>query len=306
MSTSRQAPPGQTDPDGPAATHEPPPSARLGAFGLVHPFPSTLVAVSTGALGLIAGGTIAQAAVLALAMGGFQASIGTINDLRDRDDDARTQPWKPIPSGRVSPRTARSIAVVGAVVGALGSLALGPGALLVGLFGYGLGLAYDLRLKRTAWGWLCFAIALPLVPVYAWLGVGEGLPPQAATLFLLGALAGTELAIANGLVDAPGDGRLGGLGIAVRLGATKARAAMAVASLGVLGVAWVSIGTGAAAASPASLGTGVTALVIGSLVVVAGVAMSLRHAAAWSWRGWQAQGMGVAILALAWLVVVTQ
>ncbi len=104
-----------------------PPSARLGAVGLIHPFPTALVAISTGILGLIAGGTVVQAATLTLAMAGFQASIGALNDLHDRVDDAVGQPWKPIPSGRVGPGAARSVVVAGAVVGSAGSLVLGAG-----------------------------------------------------------------------------------------------------------------------------------------------------------------------------------
>ena len=88
-----------------------PPSARLGALGLVHPFPSVLVAVSTGVIGLMAGGSLTQAAILVVAMAAFQASIGVVNDLRDASDDAIGQPWKPIPSGRVTMPVARRVAV---------------------------------------------------------------------------------------------------------------------------------------------------------------------------------------------------
>ena len=234
-------------------------------------------------------------------MAAFQASIGALNDLHDRDDDAIMQPWKPIPSRRVSLRTARWIVAAGALVGILGSMALGLATLIVGLAGYGLGVVYDLGLKRTSWGWLCFAIALPLVPVYASLGVGAGLPPQVATLALLGGLAGTELAVAHGLVDAPSDRALGARGIAIRLGATRARAVMAVAAFGALGVAWISFGVAGAAASFGSPRWGMPALALGSLVLIAGVALSARDDSAWAWRGWQTQAAGVALLALAWL-----
>lgn len=278
-----------------------PPSARLGAVGLVHPFPSALVALSAGALGLIAGGSIVEATLLTLSMAGFQASIGALNDVHDRDGDALGQPWKPIPSGRVGLRAAYAAAAVGAAVGVIGSLALGPATLLVGLLGFALGVAYDLRLKGTAWGWLCLALALPLVPVYAWLGVGAGLPPALGTLCLLGGLAGLELAVANGLVDAPGDGRLGGRGIAIRLGPQRARVVMAAAAVGVVGLAWLTLlGLGGAEGwlAPDAL---LIALLVGSVILVGGLAMSLRRDAVWSWRGWQVQALGVAVVALVWL-----
>jgi len=235
-------------------------------------------------------------------MAGFQVSIGAINDVSDRDHDAVAQPWKAIPSGRVSLRTARSVAVGGASVGILASLLLGPATLAVGLMGLAIGVAYDLGLKRTAWGWLCFAVALPLVPVFAWLGAGAGLPPQVATLFLLGGLAGTELAIANGLVDAPGDGQLGARGIAIRLGPGPARATMAAAGIGVLAVAWLSLsGPGGAVGSSQGSGAIVLGLLSGSVLLAAGVVMSLRQDATWAWRGWQVQAVGIAAVALVWL-----
>jgi 4-hydroxybenzoate polyprenyltransferase len=293
-STSRPA----DQPHGPHGAD--PFSARLGAVGLVHPFPSALVAISTGAIGVIAGGSPAEAITLTLAMAGFQASIGAVNDLRDRDDDAIGQPWKAIPSGRVSQSQARLVAVAGLLVGVAGSVALGPATVLVGLLGYGLGVAYDLWLKRTGWGWLCFAIALPLVPVYAWLGVGAGLPPSVPRLFALGGLAGLELAIANGLVDAPADLGLGGRGVAVRLGPTRARTVMVVAALGTLAIAWLTL-LGGDPGSLGQVGPGLAAMALGSLLLVGGVAMSLRRSAAWTRRGWQAQALGVAIVAIAWV-----
>ncbi len=236
-------------------------------------------------------------------MAGFQASIGALNDLRDRIDDAVGQPWKPIPSGRVGPGAARSVVVAGAVVGSAGSLVLGPATLLAGLAGYGLGVAYDLGLKRTPWGWACFALALPLVPVYAWLGVGAGLPPNLGTLILLGGLAGTELAVANGLVDVATDAGTGTGGVAVWLGRRRARFVMVATALGTLAAAWLSTLLGAGlVGSDAPTVPDLLVPVIGSVALLAGVAMSLRSEAIWSWRGWHVQALGVAILALTWIV----
>ena len=273
---------------------------------MIHPFPTVLVACSAGGLGLVAGGTMAQVAMLTLAMAGFQASIGAINDLVDRDRDAIAQPWKPIPSRHISLSSARWAAAAGAALGIVGSLVLGAPTLAVGLLGFGLGLAYDLGLKRTAWGWLCLALALPLVPVFAWLGVGAGWPPQTATLFLLGALAGSELAIANGLVDASGDHRTGGRGIAVRLGPERARAAMVAAATGVLVVAGASFVAlrGMTPATPGSSMLTALGLLAGGALIVAGVVMALRHDERWAWRGWQTQAGGIAVVAVVWLMAI--
>lgn len=238
-------------------------------------------------------------------MAGFQVSIGAMNDIADRDRDAVVQPWKAIPSGRVSLRMARVTAVVGALIGILGSLALGRDTLAIGLLGYGSGLAYDLRLKRTAWGWICFAVALPLVPVYAWLGVEVGLPPQVVTLFVLGGLAGLELAIANGLVDAPGDQQQGARGIAILLGPRIARAVMAATGAAVFLLAWLSLVGVVGTASETASVTVTFGLTLGGVLLAAGVLMSARDDAAWVWRGWQAQACGIAVVALVWLAAIS-
>ena len=72
-----------------------------GLLALVHPFPSALNATLVFALVLVAGGAMAAALVLGLAMLGLQFSIGAANDWFDVELDALTKPAKPIPAGRV-------------------------------------------------------------------------------------------------------------------------------------------------------------------------------------------------------------
>mgnify|MGYP003694714329 CR=1 FL=1 len=109
----------------------------------------------------------------------------------------------------LAPRGRSSIA--GAVVGSAGSLTPGAGHPCSSAWpAYGLGGRYDLGLQRTAWGWACFALALPLVPDLCLARCRRrGLPPDVGTLILLGGLAGTELAVANGLVDVTTDSDVG-------------------------------------------------------------------------------------------------
>src|SRR3970040_655329 len=160
----------------------------------------------------------ARRVALALALAGFQASIGALNDIHDRSDDEVAKPWKPLPAGRVTFAAARATALGGGLLGFLLSGAAGPAALAIGLIGYGLGVAYDLGLKRTGWGWLAFALALPLVPVYAWVGAAVRLPPDTLVVAVMGPLAGLALACANGLVDLERDAVAGGRRGAVRPG----------------------------------------------------------------------------------------
>jgi len=267
-------------------------SARLGPLAVLHPFPTLLVAAATGAIAAIAGADLARSVALALAMAGFQASIGALNDIHDRSDDEVAKPWKPLPAGRVTFAAARATALGGGLLGFLLSAAAGPAALAIGLIGYGLGVAYDLGLKRTGWGWLAFALALPLVPVYAWVGAAARLPPDTLVVAVMGPLAGLALACANGLVDLERDAVAGGRGVAVRLGRWRATAAIVAADIALVAVAWAT-----------SIGErGVTpALVAATVTLAVGAAWSARMAVRWRWLGWQAQAAGVAILAVGWL-----
>jgi 4-hydroxybenzoate polyprenyltransferase len=236
---------------------------------------------------------VAHAALLAVAMAAFQASIGAANDLADRDLDAAAKPWKPLPAGRVSAGAARRVAVASYAIGLGLSAVAGPAALVVGIAGHGLGLAYDLRLKRAGWGWPALALALPLVPVYAWVGVGAGLPPRLGPLVVLGVLAGLQLGLANELVDLDSDAAAHGRGLAVRLGRRPAALTMIGAAVGLACVAALTV-------PGASAGT-VAALAVASAASVTGAASSSRSAARWRWLGWQTQAVGVVLLALAWL-----
>ena len=129
---------------------------------------------------------------------------------------------KPIPAGLVSPRAALAVAVAGLVVGVVLSAPSGAATVAVAVGGVGLGYVYDLRLSRTPWSWLPLALALPLLPLHAWLGASGSVPPGLVTLIPTAVLAGAALAIANGLVDIERDGRAGRRTIAVRLGQRRA------------------------------------------------------------------------------------
>ncbi|HVQ21698.1 MAG TPA: hypothetical protein VMT36_00365, partial [Candidatus Saccharimonadia bacterium] len=113
---------------------------------------------------------------------------------------------------------------------------------------------------------------------------------------------GTELAVANGLVDVATDAGVGTGGVAVRLGLRRARLVMVATAFGLLAVAWLPtlLGAGIAGSSPTL--SDLVAPIVGSAALLAGVAMSLRSEAAWSWRGWHVQAVGVAMLALTWIL----
>ena len=166
-----------------------------------------------GAVAILAGADAVTALRLGVAMTALQASIGALNDVVDAPRDRGLKPGKPIPAGLVSPGSAWAVVVVAAALGV--GLSIPSGAATVGLavvvlaIGYG----YDLVFKGTAWSWLPFAIGIPLLPVFGWLGTTGGLPDSFAILLPVAVIAGAALAIANARADAERDTAAGvGLG----------------------------------------------------------------------------------------------
>jgi 4-hydroxybenzoate polyprenyltransferase len=235
----------------------------------------------------------------------LQASIGALNDHADAPLDAAGKPSKPIPAGLASRRAALVLALGGLIMGILLSAPSGAATVAVAVGGVGLGYLYDLRLSRTPWSWLPLALALPLLPLHAWLGATGNVPPGLLTLIPTAVLAGAALAIANGLVDIERDGRADRATIAVRLGRRKAWIVQTALLVIVGGLAifvapavppdGLGIELGALRALRlAGVGIGLFGLGAGALALAARRA-SVRE------RGWELEAVGVASAGLGWL-----
>jgi 4-hydroxybenzoate polyprenyltransferase len=225
----------------------------------------------------------------------LQTSIGSVNDLCDLERDRLGHPEKPLPSGRVGRRAATGYAIVASGSGLVLSAALGPLAAGIAAAGLAAGLAYDARLSRTAWSWLPYAVGLPLVPAFGWAAARQQLPAGFPALIALGSLAGAGLAIANGLADLDADAAAGGGGLALQLGR---RASWRL--LVVLQAALVLLAIGVMIAGRPGL-TSILPLALAIPVIALGVVASRATTAAVRERGWEAQAVGVALLAVAWL-----
>lgn len=198
-------------------------SRLTGLARLVHPFPSILDGIVTAAFAIVAGGTPSVAAGLGLAMVGLQAGIGATNDFIDAPRDAGHKPGKPIPAGLVSRAEARNVALVAFGVGiGLAGLSGGPTGVFLAIVVVAIGLTYDLRLKGTVWSWLPFAVGIPVLPVFGWLGAAGRLPIAFLILVPAAVAAGAALAIANAFVDVERDRAAGSGSIALALGPTNA------------------------------------------------------------------------------------
>jgi 4-hydroxybenzoate polyprenyltransferase len=255
---------------------------------------------------------------LALAMFLIQASIGAVNDIVDESLDRGQKIGKPLPAGLISGRLARAWAAFTGALGLALAASSGQATFAVAAVGLGLGYLYDLRLSRTVLSWLPLTLALPLLPIYAWLGATGAIPPGLLTLVPAALLAGFALTVGNGLVDIERDALAGRPTIAVRIGRGRAWPAHATAFLVAIAIATL-LAPGASAgvspdASPGALPGGSTAsgiellrvarwagIPIGAVAVVIGVGLLVAQRASVRERGWELEVIGTATLGLGWL-----
>jgi 4-hydroxybenzoate polyprenyltransferase len=185
---------------------------------------------------LVASGGAVDPRRLALFLGSVlltQMGISAWNDYWDRDLDAETKPWRPVPAGLVSPRAARLTGELLFAAGLLLSAPLGQLALGLCALGTGAGFAYSSWFKRTAWSWLPFWIGFPTLALWACATV-ERWEPRLLAVYLLGLPLVLAIHLADTLPDLAGDAGQGVRGLAHRLGPVATRAAigrLAVASL---------------------------------------------------------------------------
>jgi 4-hydroxybenzoate polyprenyltransferase len=284
-----------------SSTSDPAPTVAtrsLGWIRLAHPFPSVLDGLVSGAIAAIAGASLDLTVRIGLAMTLLQLGIGTVNDIVDAPRDAGRKAGKPIPAGLVSPQAAWILAIAVFVVGTTLSAGVSAVTGLLALVVIAIGLAYDLRLKGTAWSWLPFAVGIPILAVFGWVGATGTLDPIFAILVPSAAVAGGALAVGNAVVDVERDQGAGVSSVAVAFGlggATRLAAALfaTVWALAWMSAAWLRVDW------PIVAAIGILGLVPVAAAALAGRATSERRE-----RLWQVEAIGLALLAGVWLVAV--
>jgi 4-hydroxybenzoate polyprenyltransferase len=241
----------------------------------------------TVAIAAIAGGGAIVPVALGVAMTGLQTSIGAV--------DAVGRPEKPLPAGLVGRRAVLALAVAAAGVGVVLASLVAPSAGVVAVAILAVGYAYDLAFKGTPWSWLPFAVGIPLLPVFAWLGAAGRIPDAFAVLVPAAVAAGTGLALGNSLVDLDGDASAG-LATPAQAWGARVVASAAAALLAAVGVAALVSAWLAGAPLPTVLA--IAALGLG--LVVAG-RWATRPQRIVRERAWQVQAAGIGALAAAWL-----
>ncbi|GAC1436151.1 MAG: hypothetical protein PVS3B3_20390 [Ktedonobacteraceae bacterium] len=192
-----------------------------GFYLLSHPIPVLFHTIAVVVFALVAAWPHFNWGVIALVIAAhvaMQLSIAVLNDYCDRRLDTLGKKHKPIPLGLVRPREALILGLFMIVVMVLLLLPLNPLALLVSCLYLAFGQGYNLGLKSTPLSGVVFALAIPLIPLYAFLGVGHVLP-VILWLVPVTALLGIALNLANALADIEEDAANGAHTLSVVLGA---------------------------------------------------------------------------------------
>lgn len=192
----------------------------VGAFWLCHPVPVAFHTLAVIMLSLLAAWPHVIWPTFALVVCAhtvMQLSIAVLNDYYDRHLDAAGQRNKPIPRGLIHAGEALFLGILLFLAMLLLLLFVHPLALLVSLLYFALGLSYNLGLKSTPLSGIVFALAIPLIPVYAFAGMGH-LLPVVFWLVPVAALLGVALNLANSLPDLEMDAAQKARTLAVVLG----------------------------------------------------------------------------------------
>jgi 4-hydroxybenzoate polyprenyltransferase len=148
----------------------------------------------------------------------MQLSIGILNDYCDRRLDALGGKNKPIVLGLIRPHEALLAGLLMIAIMFVILLPLNLVALLAALGYLALGQIYNLGLKSTPLSGILFALAMPLLPLYAFAGVGR-IPSMVIWFIPIGAILGVALNLANSLPDIEEDAAGNAHTLAVTLGA---------------------------------------------------------------------------------------
>jgi 4-hydroxybenzoate polyprenyltransferase len=194
-----------------------------GFYLLSHPVPVLFHIVAVTVFTLLAAWpyfTWDIIVIVIAAHAAMQLSIAMINDYCDRRVDALSKPEKPIPRGLILPREALIAGLVMIVIMLVLLTQLPLLALIISLCYLALGQGYNLGLKSTPFSGIVFALAMPLIPLYAFAGIGRT-PPLVFWLVPAGFLLGISLNLANSLPDLEQDAAHGARTLAVVLGSRR-------------------------------------------------------------------------------------
>jgi 4-hydroxybenzoate polyprenyltransferase len=177
--------------------------ALRGFFWLCHPGPVLFLVIAVAGFALLAAWPDVRWSLLAVILAAhltMQLSIAVFNDYCDRERDALSKKNKPIARGVILPGEALVFTLFLTIVMLLLVVHLNRLAILTTLLYLVLGHGYNLGLKSTPAGGIVFALAIPLIPVYAFAAV-DHVTPFIVWQIPVAVLLGLALHLANSLPD---------------------------------------------------------------------------------------------------------
>lgn len=201
-----------------------------GFFWLCHPGPVMLNVIAVTAFALLATRPYIYWKILVLAVTAhlaMQLSIAIFNDYCDRQRDVLSKKNKPIVRGLVSPREALVATFLSILIMLILLIPLNRLALVISLLYLACGQSYNLGLKTTPIGGVVFALAIPLIPAYAFVAMNRFVP-WVLWQIPIAALLGLALHLANTLPDTEQDQANQVRNLVVVLGRKRAIAAISL------------------------------------------------------------------------------
>lgn len=134
------------------------------------------------------------------------SSSMVINDILDVEIDRINMPNRPIPSGRVSPRSAKIYAVTLMFFGILSAFPLSVYAVPLAIITFLVSLIYNIKGKKGGLIgniMVAYCVAVPLL--FGGLAVADTIDAKIAVFFLLAFLATTGREVVKGIADIKGD-----------------------------------------------------------------------------------------------------
>jgi len=183
-----------------------------------HPLPTIAVSLVISAFGWSLGwsGWPIVAVFVTILIG--QLSVGWSNDAFDASVDARVgRTSKPTVAKDISARSLWIASVIALLLAILLSWVVAGwlgGSFHV--FAILMAWLYNIRLSRTAWSWLPYALAFGAMPAFLSFGLNDE-PPTLWSVAVF-AIVGVSAHLANALPDADSDAAAGMGGVVVRLG----------------------------------------------------------------------------------------
>jgi 4-hydroxybenzoate polyprenyltransferase len=226
-----------------------------GLFWLCHPGPALFFVIAVTAFALLATWPDVPWNLLPLVLSthlSMQLSVAVFNDYCDRERDALSKKNKPIARGVILPGEALLVTLLLILVMLLLLIHLNRLAILTTLLYFAFGQSYNLSLKSTPAGGIVFALAIPLIPVYAFAAV-DHVTPFIVWQIPVAVLLGLALHLANALPDIEQDATNRMRNIVVMLG--RKRTMIAITILIILAAILVEVlaVTGRVAARPSLL-----------------------------------------------------